>query len=148
MSQVRLLPGAYRRTNASSCGAAVGYIDRGLGTEVLPMADLWNGGSWSNQPTQSLPAGSISGETVQVSCPAAGSCITVGYEYDGTHTRTLAERGDGSSWSIEPTPAVPAAEIAELEGISCPSATTCFAVGGSWESPSAQAHLLFEERSG
>jgi hypothetical protein len=133
--------------NPSSC-AAVGYFDRGLGTRAFPVADLWNGGSWSNVPTPSLPAGAISGETVNVACPAVGACVAVGYEYDGSRSRTLAMSGGGASWTIEPTPAVSSAEIAELEDVSCPSSATCFAVGASWETASAPVRALVEERSG
>jgi len=45
----------------------------------------------------------------------------------GGRARTLAERWNGASWTIQPTPNRAAG--AELRGVSCPSASTCTAVG-------------------
>jgi hypothetical protein len=56
--------------------------------------------------------------------------------------------GGGASWTTEPTPAVSSAEIAKLEDVSCPSSSTCFAVGASWETASGPVRALVEERSG
>jgi hypothetical protein len=128
--------------------AAVGYFDRGLGTHAFPLADAWNGGSWSNQPTQELPAGSVSGETVAVSCMGADACVTVGYLYDGSRTQALAERGNGSSWALEPTPELPGAEYATLEDVSCPTPGNCVAVGGYQQTFGERGRPLIETRSG
>src|SRR5262249_44337171 len=42
----------------------------------------------------------------------------------------LAERWDGTSWSLQQAPAPAGSQGAFLAGVSCPSATSCTAVGG------------------
>ena len=44
---------------------------------------------------------------------------------------TVAERWDGKSWQIVPTPDMPSATGISLGGVSCPRPNVCFAVGGS-----------------
>ena len=43
----------------------------------------------------------------------------------------MAERWDGSSWAIQPTPRLPGGAIGLLIGVACTSATGCTAVGYS-----------------
>lgn len=136
--------------SASSC-AAVGYYDEGLGTNAVPVATGWNGSLWSNQSMQSLASlgrGLVGGETGEVSCPVAGTCIAVGRMGDGTRTETLAEFGNGSSWTIQPTPDLAGASFANLADISCTSSTACMAVGAFWETNSGPARPLSERYSG
>ena len=42
---------------------------------------------------------------------------------------TVAERWDGTSWQIVPTPNPPGATFSSLNGVSCPRPNVCFAVG-------------------
>jgi hypothetical protein len=86
---------------ATACTAVGSYTP---GTEGGPtMAERWNGASWTRQDSATPP-----GDTAQlnsVSCPASRVCIAVGDS--GTNARpehTLAERWDGSAWSLTPTP--------------------------------------------
>ena len=65
-----------------------------------------------------------------VSCSAANACTGVGDSANSSGTSvTLAERWNGRSWSVQPTP-TPAGE-ASLGDVSCASATACMAVGSS-----------------
>lgn len=64
-----------------------------------------------------------------MSCTSASACTAVG-DYSNSATRvTLAERWNGTTWSIQHTPNPPQGGI--LNGVSCPSASACTAVGGS-----------------
>ena len=47
---------------------------------------------------------------------------------------TVAQRWDGTSWQIVPSPNPPEASSSSLHGISCPRRNVCFAVG-SWSTP-------------
>jgi hypothetical protein len=58
-----------------------------------------------------------------VACPSASACIAVGE----SSPQSLAERWNGSRWSILATPQLPT--LALLEGVSCLSARDCTAVG-------------------
>ena len=66
-----------------------------------------------------------------VSCTSATVCTAVGnYTTTTTNKVTLAERWNGRTWKVQPTPIPPDAyQQSYLEGISCTAATKCTAVG-------------------
>src|SRR6266566_86126 len=109
-------------TAPSAC-TAVGASTTTTGA-VRAVAERWNGGTWSLQPTPT-PAGG--GALNSVSCTSPSACTAVGGRADGT---TLAERWNGTRWSIQPT-TDPSQGGATLSGVSCMSASACTAVGGS-----------------
>ena len=120
---------ALEDVSCSSAGActAVGFYNDGRGT-ALTLAERWNGTSWTIQATPN-PAGSSASVLSGVSCSSATACTAVGFYTDSTGTtRTLAERWDGTSWTIQATPR-PSTAFAELSGVSCSAASACTAVG-------------------
>src|SRR5205823_386637 len=66
-----------------------------------------------------------------VSCASAGFCAAVGSSWNGSNQRTLAERWDGSSWSIVTSADSDGTQDDYLTGVSCVSASFCAAVGYS-----------------
>jgi hypothetical protein len=86
--------------SAPTACTAVGY-NAPSATVVQPMAERWNGTSWTRQDSPT-PAGYSNVALSSVSCPASSVCIAVGAK--GPTPRTLAERWDGSAWAITPTP--------------------------------------------
>ena len=119
--------------SASFC-EAVGSFNNGGTTDTL--AEVWNGSSWSVQSTPN-PAGATSGQLSEVSCETASFCEAVGQFVSGGATQTLAEGWNGSNWTVQSTPNVSGASQSVLSGISCPSATTCEAVGSSATGPNS-----------
>lgn len=114
----------------SSCVAVSGQ--QGLAVQ------RWNGSAWT-PANVSTPVGGSNVALVDVSCSAAAECTAVGsYDVAG-HTAPLAERWDGSSWSVQITtdpfgvieegPAQGSTPTGKLEGVSCPNATSCTAFG-------------------
>ena len=104
---------------------------------VMPLAERWNGTGWSLLPFPSLPNGAWQGWLGAVSCTSASACKAVGEFFNGSAWGLLAERWDGSSWSLESMPdPVPPANISQpgtnLNGLSlsCSSGSYCTAVGG------------------
>jgi hypothetical protein len=93
----------YTALTAVSCASpavctAVGTYNLGVG-----IAEHWNGTRWTIQrlPTPPAPPGEAPLVVpVSVSCTSATACMTVGT----TENMTLAERWNGSKWTIEPTP--------------------------------------------
>jgi len=80
----------------SAC-TAVGQAIIGGATEAL--AERWNGARWSIQPTPNPPRGG--GYLNGVACTSATACTAVGATNPFTPgSRTLAERWDGTRWSI------------------------------------------------
>jgi hypothetical protein len=116
-------------TSASACTAVGGELG---GTGPKPLAERWNGTSWKIQHVP-VPAGWPGGYLTGVSCTSASSCTAVGVAASGPNsgpTGTIAERWNGRTWRIQPTPTANSTGDA-LNTISCTSASACTAVGGT-----------------
>jgi hypothetical protein len=115
--------------SASFCSAVGAYYDSGTGAD-LPLAETWDGSSWSvvAAPEPVGADGYLSG----VSCVSASFCTAVGYSVGSAGIdQTLAETWNGTSWSITPSPDTSATDDDYLSGVSCVSASFCTAVGYS-----------------
>jgi hypothetical protein len=92
------------------------------------LASVASAASWSVQPTPNPSSAPVSSLT-SVSCSSADACTAVGYVVTSSGAyQTLAERWDGSAWSIQSTPN-PSAENSQLSAVSCHSDAACTAVG-------------------
>jgi hypothetical protein len=131
--------------SGSSACTAVGHDTVSDGAS-FPLAERWDGGSWSIQPTPS-PSGA-SGYLTGVSCAGPAVCTAVGYSV-GSAVQALVEQWDGTAWTIQPTPAPLRASWWELSGVSCRAPFDCTAVGGSiGRSVDAQEKPLAEHWDG
>jgi len=124
-------------TGASACTAVRAGIDS-QGDPVGPtLAERWNGTNWRIQPTPNphAPGGGI---LTWVACPAPSVCTAVGASVDATGhgLATLAERWNGTRWSIQPTPNPAGVPGVRLAGVACTSPSACTAVGGSFANTS------------
>ena len=80
-----------------------------------------------------------------VSCPAANWCMATGFSVDTRgFDHPLAERWDGSNWSLTSTVASATGLGAELFGVSCVSPTACVAVGDSTQIGSPDPRRLID----
>jgi hypothetical protein len=113
--------------SASAC-TAVGYYINSTDTALITLAERWNGTKWSIEPTPN-PKGVPDSYLFGVSCASARVCTATGYYYNGSVYRTLAERWNGTKWSIEHTPNPTGSLQSVLESVSCVSASACTAVG-------------------
>src|SRR6202040_78610 len=84
--------------------------------------------SWSIVPSPNTDP-TQSNQLFGVACPSASDCWAAGYYYNGNHSQTLIEHWDGSAWTIVPSPNSSTSESNFLLGITCTSATDCWAVG-------------------
>jgi len=118
--------------SASTCMAVGNYLVD-VGNDRAPLAEAWNGTSWSIAPAPASPvAPSFPGSAFLkgVSCTSANACTAVGYYSNSSGgLSTLAESWNGTSWSIQPTPDQPGSGEDFLQGVSCTSASACTAVG-------------------
>jgi hypothetical protein len=100
----------------------------GLGPPGIPrpFVELWNGTSWSIQPSPDVPQGSLE----DVSCSGLLACTAVGSVFvQNSAFHPLAERWDGTGWHVQSTPHL--ADWDGLGAVSCPLRRTCTAVGTS-----------------
>ena len=75
------------------------------------------------------PKGSLVDGLLSVSCTSATFCIAVGdFTTSSSANVMLAERWNGTAWSVVPTPQL---KGSVLSGVSCTSVTFCMAIGGS-----------------
>jgi hypothetical protein len=118
--------------SASACIAAGAYIDSSGAFQAL--AERWNGTSWAIQPTPHLASGAMN-LLIGVACTSAAGCLAVGYSsptvFDPQSPATLAERWNGSTWRVQPTPNPPGAAAGNLNAASCMSRSACIAVGNT-----------------
>lgn len=99
--------------------------------EFEPITAKWNGSQWSLLTTPS-PPGSIETDLASVSCPAENACTAVGgFDNDeGVATgEAYAERWNGSTWTIQTTPNPSGGVFSGLNDVSCPTVSSCVAVG-------------------
>jgi hypothetical protein len=128
---------------AASCFAVGNYSTSAALSNERTLVEQWNGSTWSIVASAN-PAGTGDAELLSVSCSSATSCFGVGDVASKSTFGTLAEQWDGASWVIVETPdplGPPTAARATphldsgfstspgLSGVSCVSATDCFAVG-------------------
>lgn len=95
---------------------------------AIPLVEHWNGSRWSIQPTPIRTANDWQGALTDVSCSSSTACMAVGAFDTDNWSGPLAERWNGSSWSLQRIPQSIGAE--EFFGVSCASSTGCIAVGG------------------
>jgi hypothetical protein len=117
-----------------SCGSrapcvAVGYFLSPSGSD-RPLIEIRKGREWSIQASPA-PSGGGDAQLNAVVCPGSRTCVAVGYsESDSGAKVPLAERWNGSSWSIQRT-IDPRGAGGELSALACRSAGFCMAVGSS-----------------
>ncbi len=127
----RRLPAQAGALTGVACPAAsrcVAVGNRRVSGRLAALAQLWNGKTWS-QLTPVKPAGARSSLFDAISCSGPVNCVAVGRAVTGPVHRAdsagLAESWNGASWAMLPSPT----GLTTLTGVSCPTSTTCVAVG-------------------
>jgi hypothetical protein len=147
--KIRATPGVTGSNNsglfAISCAAADACLavgaTRNIAGTTAPLAEAWNGTAW-RVLTVPIPSGSTFNEFRSVSCSAATACTAGGVTGAGVSPDApLAERWNGTSWQIQATPAISGSFGAEFQGMSCPAAQSCVAVGNSGTAGGNEATL-------
>src|SRR6185369_1993043 len=110
----------------------------------------WDGARWSNVPTQNKPA-PFGSRFDGVSCASTTKCFAVGSVEDANtapSAKTLIERWNGTAFTIVPSPNSAAAPADRLVEVSCPSATSCYAVGEVGDHARTSTTTLVERWNG
>lgn len=116
--------------SSTFCMAAGYYRDIATG-KYVPLSLRWTGTEWISKN------GAIPGDADQswfsgVSCTSSTACTVVGFKRltTGGYHRGMAQRWNGSEWSLQTTPGEgPEEGSSHLEGVVCLSSTNCTAVG-------------------
>jgi len=138
--------------SASFC-AAVGYAGAGanVATNGQPLIEQWDGTSWTLEfagRAPPLPSAALRGQLYGVSCVSATQCAAVGsWETVAPSVpQALAIAFNGTTWSAGTVPSVGTAQV--LSSVSCPTATTCLAVGNWQQVTSGPVAPLVEQWNG
>ena len=122
--------------SASQCWA-VGYLPTGQGTgSWQTVVERWDGTSWAIVPSPNPAQYSI---LYSVSCVSASQCWAVGFYFAqnssgvGGAWQPLITGWNGAVWTVATTPTISATLSSDLTGVTCTSATECWAVGGNGE---------------
>jgi sugar lactone lactonase YvrE len=124
-------------SSATSC-MAVGFYPTESPEVSKTFAEYWNGTTWTIKApvNYETPGGEPIHEPNDlkaVSCTSSTDCTAVGFHQSSIaltmHYEALAEHWNGTSWSVEATPAVVGKTDSWLEGVSCTSSSACTAVG-------------------
>jgi hypothetical protein len=103
-----------------------------------PLAQSWNGSTWTPTPSAGLYAGLYA-----VSCTAGLGCMAVGYSNNG---EAFGEIWNGSQWVPVDNPTLGIGS--ELDGVSCFSASDCWAVGSQYNQTRTTISNLIEHWDG
>jgi hypothetical protein len=111
--------------SATSCIAVGSYLSP-TNTE-LTLTESWDGTSWTIDDATNPPP--VTGVLLSMSCSAANSCTAVGYTNIPNHVLLVpfAESWNGTTWTVHAPQRIRGTGV--LYGVSCPSVTTCIAVG-------------------
>ena len=111
------------------------------------ITERWDGTSWRVVRSPD-PAGSTDARFASVHCRSSTSCVAVGqYTTASYTTKTLAERWNGTTWSIVPSPNPVAIAVSGLVSVQCVSATFCIAVGSYYvSSPDSSSEKTLVEQ--
>ena len=123
---------------------AVGYAATGSAQTLI---EHWDGTWWGivTPPTQLWH---LNNGLYAVTCVSASDCWAVGDHYSsGNGTQTLIEHWDGTSWAIVASPNALTAQNF-LSGVTCISASECWAVGYSSDPTSGVDQTLIERWDG
>ena len=119
--------------SATDCWA-VGYYHNG--SADLTLIEHWDGTSWTvvASPNASRTQDQLKG----VTCVSASECWAVGHSFNNNSGAydTLTVRWDGTSWALVSSPNN-ASQFNFLLGVTCVSASDCWAVGDYYKYDSA-----------
>jgi hypothetical protein len=133
--------------DAQRCIAVASYDTGEYQSHIV--AYLWNGKRWSQSPV-SDPDVSESAGFRDAACGSRVSCVAVGSGTNGFYSYgVFAQHWDGNGWS-QSAAGAPTSIVSELNGVACPSPTTCLAAGDlqSGPGPAGYPHPFVDRSNG
>jgi hypothetical protein len=116
-------------TTANYCIAA-GYWYKSTSPPSQPLAELWNGSAWKVDAEPVAPTNEFR-QLNSVSCVGTSFCTAVGTEYRALPDLTLAQVGNGATWTTQVTTNTSKQAGNYLQGVRCTTTKFCVAVGWS-----------------
>ena len=123
------------RTLCIAVGSIAGINDSHPSKPLIMQGD---GTRWTRMNV-AAPVGSTNVAIGGVACTSTTHCFAVGGSATSSNSQPLIEAWDGAHWAVVPGPAGLPATSTGLGAVSCPTATSCFAIGRATTSTSATA---------
>jgi hypothetical protein len=95
---------------------------------VGTQAPIWNGTTWTNEQVPS-PPGTTERFLLGVSCSAVTFCMVVGQYVTAQGAFPLAEKWNGTTWTVLSPATAPASTGGGFNAVACHSGINCVAVG-------------------
>lgn len=118
--------------SATLCIAVGSYGLPTASGRTAAWAQRWDGSRWKPADLPNVRSAPLPSQLNGISCLSPRDCTAVGnYVNKADVIATLAERWNGSRWTVEATPNPDVGFEADnsLDGVSCPSPKFCMAVG-------------------
>jgi hypothetical protein len=136
-------------TSSSDCwvvGKAANVITGLYETQV----EHWDGIAWALANSPNSPNTAADNYLQSVTCTSASDCWAVGFTLDRSTGifQNLAERYDGTSWTLAATPDTSNTMTNILSGVTCTSSSDCWAAGYSDPGPGLGYRTLLERWDG
>lgn len=125
--------------SASECIVTEAYIE----SESQPThwaLLTWSNGSWSSDEAPSPVR-----QMIDLSCPSVSDCVSVGVPGGTPDNLQLVHWSDGSWTTATLPPPADADASAQVNGISCPSASNCIAVGAYHNTSGGENGLILTQ---
>jgi hypothetical protein len=139
--------------------AAVGEMETASAYQNVVLTDWWPrpispapasgpGEDWGFSEIPSTSP-SLNNDLFSITCFNAGDCQAVGAAENSSGVdQTLTEQYNGSNWSIVASPSTSSSQANALDGVTCVSASDCWAVGTSDTGTGGDAQTLVEQYNG
>lgn len=124
--------------SGSDCWAVGHYV---VGFTYQTIIERWNGTAWTIAASPNN-TGTKTSNLRDVACASDSDCWAVGNYQDGQAWQPLIEHWNGTAWSIVTSPSVSGAQFHSLSGVTCPSASNCWAVGQFYNGSAEQTLVL------
>jgi hypothetical protein len=118
-------------TMGSDCWAVVYYQSSRFQTLI----QRWDGNAWAivNSPNATAPDANLFSD---VTCVSTSDCWAVGQYLLDNGYQSLIEHWDGQAWTVVESPSTGAGQYNALFGVTCLSASDCWAVGYDYDNDS------------
>jgi len=125
---------------------AVGFSSTGGASQ--PLAEHWNGTSWTIVSTPHLGGAKAIANFQGVSCPLATWCTATGSVDLRSKGKTVpvAEHWNGTRWTVDAVVEPARSRLSILGAVACLARSSCIAVG-SYETPRGKERPLAEQES-
>jgi hypothetical protein len=115
-----------RSFGTTSCRAAGSYT---TSSGTYSLIEEWGGSSWSVQEAENV-AGASSTVVTGISCPSGtNGCAAAGYSITGGVKTLMAQRWNGTKWSLEAVTPPSGSSASEFRSVECRGTNFCMAVG-------------------